>query len=280
MRGTGTGSISVSGVTGQVTHALLYWHGPTNSADPASNATVGFNGVSVTGTNIGSASDNNWGFQNSQSYRADVTWLVPGDGIYSLSNFLKPGVADINGVALIVFYDDGNSSNDRTVVAWNGNDSNVPSAFDPDSAWDETITGVPYGGSGSASLDFVVGDGQSFPDGALVVNNTTVVPAGQIFDGNTGPSPPGVNGSLWDVKGFDITSLLQTGSNDLHLTSPANGDALSLVVAIANVPFSEPPIITAPALSALGQAATVQTPLAPVRTATPRVASDNRGRIK
>jgi hypothetical protein len=283
MRGTGTGSISVSGVTGQVTHALLYWHGPTNSADPASNATVGFSGASVTGTNIGSASDNNWGFQNSQSYRADVTWLVGGNGTYPLSNFLKAN-ADINGVALIVFFDDGNSSNDRTVVAWNGNDSNVPSAFDPDSAWDETIADVPYGG-GSASLDLVVGDGQSFPDGDLVVNGTTVVPAGQIFDGDTGPNysgnPPGVTGSLWDVKSFDITSLLQTGSNNLHLTSPANGDALSLVVAIANVPFSEPPVITGPALTAPQRLATAQKQrAAPVRTATPRAASADRGRIR
>jgi hypothetical protein len=246
MRGDGTGSITAGGITGPVTKAFLYWNGPTNSSDPAANAAVTFNATPVTGTNIGIASDNNWGFQNGQSYRADVTSLVAGDGTYSLSDFRKPGVADINGVALIVFYNDGNSSNDRNVVAWNGNDSNLAFGADP-ANWDETISGVQYSsGSGSASLDLVVSDGQSYPDGALVVNGNTVAAAGPIFQGATGPNysgnPSGVTGSLWDVKSFDITSLLTSGSNNLHLTSATNVDALSLVVAIANVPASAPVI--------------------------------------
>ena len=85
MRGTGTGSITVSGITSRVAHAFLYWHGPTNSTDPASNASVTFNGTPITGTNIGTASDNNWRFTNSQAYRADVTSLVTGNAVYSLS---------------------------------------------------------------------------------------------------------------------------------------------------------------------------------------------------
>ena len=91
MRGIGSGSIDVSGISGPVFHAFLYWHGPTNSTDPNANASVNFNGTPVTGTNIGTTSDNNWGFLNSQAYRADVTGLVTGDGTYSLSNFTKTG---------------------------------------------------------------------------------------------------------------------------------------------------------------------------------------------
>lgn len=129
MRGNGTGSLTVSGVSGTVTHAFLYWHGPTNSADPNANATVGFNGHSITGTNIGFSSDNNWGFENSQAYRADVTSLVTGNGTYSLSNFTKTDssgtVADVNGASLIVFYDDGNTATNRDVVVFEGNDSNM-----------------------------------------------------------------------------------------------------------------------------------------------------------
>ena len=245
MRGTGSGSITVSGVTGPVAHAFLYWHGPTNSTDLASNASVTFNGTPITGMNIGTASDNNWSFANSQAYRADVTSLVTGNATYSLSDFVKAGppAVDINGVSLIVFYDDRNPSNDRNVVAWNGNDSNVAAGADP-ADWDETISGVLYPGSGTASLDLVVSDGQSFTDGALVVNTTTLAPAGPIFQGDAGPNysgnPSGVTGSLWDVKSFDITSLLTSGSNTLHLTSATGGDALSLVVAIADVPASAP----------------------------------------
>jgi len=242
MRGNGTGSITVSGVTAPVTKALLYWNGPTNSSDPGANASVIFNGTSVTGTNIGFASSNCWPFDNSQSYRADVTSLVPGNGAYSLSDFVKLPDVDINGVSLIVFYNDGSSSNDRNVVLWSGNDSNFASTFDAD-GWDETISGIPYPGSGAASLDLVVSDGQTFPDGALVMNGTQLVPAGNIFQGDSTPAGPfNSNGDLWDFKSFDITTFLQQGSNTLHLTSPLNNDCLSLVVAAANTPANAPVI--------------------------------------
>jgi hypothetical protein len=247
--GDGTGSISVSGITAPVIGAFLYWHGPTNSSDPASNASVIFGGTPITGTNIGTASDNNWSFTNSQAYRADVTSLVTGNAAYSLSNFVKAGppAVDINGVSLIVFYNDANSANDRNVVLWNGNDSNIAFGSDP-ADWSETISGVQYQG-GTASLDLVVSDGQSFNDGAVVLNGNTGDPVAagpSIFQGDSGPNysgnPSGVTGSLWDVKSFDITRFLVSGSNTLNLTSGTVGDALSLVVAIANVPASAPVI--------------------------------------
>jgi hypothetical protein len=258
MREDGTGTIDVHDVTGTVTKALLYWNGPTTSTNPTANAAVKFGGTDITGTNIGFASSNCWGdppynFTNSQSYRADVTSLVSGNGLYSLANFTKPD-ADINGVALIVFYNDGDTANDRNIVLFNGNDSNVASTFDP-AGWDETIPNVPYPGSGSATLDFVVSDGQTFNDAALVVNGTTIEPAGQIFDGDSTPAGTGGvgNGSLWDVEPFDMTSVLTQPSNDLHLTSGTAGDCLSLVVAAANVPASTGPPIILSALAAVQQ---------------------------
>jgi hypothetical protein len=253
MRDSGTGTLAVSGISTPVVAAFLYWNGPTNSSNPAANAAVTFNGAPVTGTNIGFASDNCWGFQNSQSYRADVTSLVNanGNGNYSLNNFFKAGVANINGVSLIVFYNDGDSSNDRNVVLWNGNDSNIAAGADP-AGWDETISGVPYPGGGAAYLDLVVSDGQSFADGELVVNGQTDPPlasAGGIFQGDSGPSysgnPSGITGSLWDVKSqvFDISSYLaDSNNNSIELTSPANIDCLSLVVAAANTPVNAPVI--------------------------------------
>ncbi len=42
LRGTGFGDITLSGVTGAVSQAYLYWHGPTNSTDPAFNADIFF----------------------------------------------------------------------------------------------------------------------------------------------------------------------------------------------------------------------------------------------
>lgn len=247
MRGNGTGTIAVSGVTGPVARALLYWNGPTNSSDPTANANVIFNGTPVTGTNIGFASDNCWGFQNSQSYQADVTGLVTGDGSYSLSNFDIPPDVEVNGVSLVVFYNDTDTSNDRNVTLWSGNDSNVtPGPGYAADGWDETLNGVQYQG-GTASLDFIVSDGQfdgtsTYQDDALVVNGLTLVPAGDIFNGDSTPAGSfNSNGALWDVKSFDLTPFLTIGSNNIHLTTGAVGDCLSLVAFAANVPASAPP---------------------------------------
>lgn len=256
--GDGTGSITVSGIGGAVTKALLYWNGPTSSSDPNSNAAVSFGGTPITGTNIGTAASNCWNrpdlgvaYTNSQSYRADVTdlvknGLVGGSGTFALSNFVKTDgnnnvVSDINGVSLIVFSYDGQSANYRNVVLWSGNDSNEASTNDP-AGWDETLTGVPYPGSGNATLDFVVGDGQTFTDGAVTVNGTEVVPEGGNFDGNSTPAgPANASGDLWDVKSYALPPTLLAGlsttqPNTLQLTSPLVNDCLSLVVAAANMP--------------------------------------------
>jgi Ca2+-binding RTX toxin-like protein len=241
IRNIGTGTITVAGVSGTVTKALLYWQGPTNSTDPAANATVTLNGNSVTGSNIGFSSDNCWGFSNSQAYRADVTALVPGNGSYSLANFSKPGV-EINGVSLIVFFDDGNASNNRDVVLFHGNDSNISNPFDAN-GWNAVLSGINYS-SGVASVEFHVGDGQSFPDAAVVVNGTTVAPSGAVFQGNTvpnGASAGATNGGLWDIRPFAVTSLLTPGPNTLTVTSGQVSDCLSLIVAAFNLPAGAAP---------------------------------------
>jgi hypothetical protein len=292
MRGAGTGSISVSGLSGIVSKALLYWNGPTNSTDPTSDATVMFNGNSVTGTNIGTASSNCWGFTNSQSYEVDVTPLVTGNGPYNLSDFMETDVADINGVSLIVFYNDGNVSNDRNFYAWSGNDSNIAFGTDP-GGWNETISGVQYPGSGNASLDTVVSDGQGADDPALVAANTTtsttttLAPDGPIFQGDTTPAGAFVTsdgGDLWDVKSsFDITSLLTSGSNTLNITSAAPSgsppntpgwDCVSLVVAAANVPAAAQTILLTRTLGA------PQRPTSPVPSARqPPLAKQPSGQV-
>jgi hypothetical protein len=248
MRGNGTGSIVLQGVSGTVTKAVLYWHGPTNSTSPTVNATVTFNGTSITGTNIGFAHDNLWfdnnvEFANSQAYRADVSSLVTGNGTYSLANFRKTHVtnnvtvvdADINGASLIVFFDDGNPSNNKNVYFRNINDSNKVSAYD-DADWSQTLGGVAYSG-GPAKLVLHVGDGQyRWNDAAVLLNGVTIASTGQIFDGSSVPSNGGstelYGGSLWDIKPITIPEgvLSPTGQNTLTITTGYNQDALSLVV--------------------------------------------------
>jgi len=250
IRGVGTGeeegSIHVAGVSGTVTKALLYWHGPTDSTDPSANASVTFAGTPITGTNIGFSDDNCWDYDNSQAYRADVTSLVTGNGDYALANFIKEGVADINGASLIVFFDDGDDTNNRDVVLFDGNDSNIPNIYDDD-GWNVTLSGINYT-SGSASIDLHVSDGQSYDDDALVLNGTTTLAStGAIFQGDSVPnglSAEETDGGLWDIKSYDVTADLTLGPNTLTLTTGVNFDCLSLVVAAINLPAGAAPTAT------------------------------------
>jgi hypothetical protein len=242
MRGAGTGNIAVTGVTGTVTTAFLYWHGPTN--DPAdTNAAVTFNGTPITGTNIGNSADNCWGFQNSKAYVANVTSLVTGDGTYPLANFTKP-LAEINGVALVVFFNDGNAANNRDYVIFHGNDSNITNTFDAD-GWNATLAGIMYT-SGTVSMRMIVADGQAFPDDEFRINGMTLLPSGgSNWEGNTVPdqgTAANTNGGLWDHRTFDVTSLFTPGPNTLTIqpTTYVN-DCLAMVAAIFDLPGGAAP---------------------------------------
>ena len=194
LRGTGASSINLSGVSGTVNQAYLYWHGPTNSTDPTHNANINFVSTPISGTNIGFSDDNQWARANSQAYRADVTTLVTGNGNYSLSG-LVPN--DTNGASLVVFFDDGDSTNNRDVVLYDGNDANDVNIYDP-YGWDITLSGINYS-SGTASLLFGVSDGQSWLSDPLLPNGTTIAGPAVVFDGPTVPTTAGTtvtNGSL------------------------------------------------------------------------------------
>ncbi len=235
LRGVGEGVITLAGVTGEVTSAVLYWQGPTNSDDKGANADILFEGEEIQGTSTGFSNDNCWGFANSQAYRADVTGLVAGDGDYDIGNLVKPGGIDINGASLLVFFDDGDPTNDRTVTIFNGNDSNISNPFDAD-GWNGTLDDLPFDG-GAATLELHVSDGQTFPDDAVAINGVELVPGGAVFQGDTVPGLPGPtgNGSLWDIRSFDVSSFLSLGENDLLVTTGVASDCLSLVVAVVAV---------------------------------------------
>ena len=246
MRDNGSGSIQLSGVSGAITHAYLFWNGPTDSNDRRANDTVVFNGHGITGVNIGFSSDNGWEYLNSQSYRADVTHFVNGNGLYALHDFTK-NAANANGASLIVFYNDASSANDRDVIIYNGNDSNAPNGYDSD-GWNLDLNGINYT-SGSASLELHASDGQSAAgEGGITINGDTLVPDGQIFSGDSVPSNPGrldEDRALWDKKSFNIDSFLTPGDDDLAVKSDwlGEGDLVSLVVATVNLPAGSAPAV-------------------------------------
>ncbi len=258
LRGTGVGTMALGGVSGTVQHAFLYWHGPTNSADPNANANVLFNGNNITGTNIGISQDNNWGYLNSQAYRADVTAFVTGNGNFSVGGMATdPTVVNANGASLLVSFDDGNATNNRDVVLFDGNDSNIHNLYDAD-GWNVSLNGINYSG-GTASIELGVSDGQEFLDDALLLNGNTLAAAGPIFQGSLHGGTGGVsNGSLWDDKSFDIAPYLSLGNNNISMTTGSYQDALSMVYAAIVLPTGAAPTTTPEpgslALVALGMA--------------------------
>ena len=241
LRGTGTTTIELSGVSGTVNRALLYWHGPTNSSDPNFLSSVSLNGNAVSGTNIGFSDDNFWSADNSQAYRADVTSLVTGDGDYVFAG-LPP--ANGNGASLLVFFDDLDDANNRDIVLFDGNDANFDNPFDP-LGWNISLSGINYS-SGPAALEFIVSDGQNFSasdDGTLLLNGTAL-DSGGIFQGDSTPFNPATtvsNGSLWDIERYDITSFLTPGPNSLGIQFGTVTDALSAIVVAVDLPAGAAP---------------------------------------
>jgi len=241
LRGAGTGDIELTGVSGDVNRVYLYWHGPTDSTDPNFNANITFNGIAVTGQNIGFSDDNFWGQLNSQAYRADVTDLVNGDGTFTIAGL---PVDNANGASLLAFFDDGDDTNNRDVVLFDGNDANFDNPFDP-AGWDISLNGIDYQG-GDASLQLHVSDGQDFgpnDDGDLQFNGVSLA-SGGIFQGDSTPANFGTsvaNGSLWDIENFDIDDLLALGLNNINVTLGSLQDALSIIVAAVNLPAGAAP---------------------------------------
>lgn len=248
----GTGTVTVGGVSGTVTRSMLFWQGPTDTTDPNAIANIQINGAASTGTNIGFSSDNFWSRLNGQAYRAETTLLINGNGAYTLSGF-NTATTTGNGAATAVFFNDGTSANNRDIVIFNGNDSNFETIYDP-AGWNLTLSGINYT-SGQVFLRLFVSDGQNFgatDDGTLRVNGVPIA-SGGIFQGDTLPGESVGNGNLFDIKSYDITSLLTPGINSLNVTLDAGfSDALSAIAAFIDLPAgAAPPTGTVPEPSSL-----------------------------
>lgn len=234
-------SLQVDGV-GEVSRALLYWHGPTDRVGDNAGSRVTFAGQEIVGTQIGYADDNCWGYDNSQAYRADVSGLVEGDGSYVVSDFISRDVGRVNanGFSLVVLHDDGDTSNDVEATVYNGNDSNVSSQYDPE-GWNALLA-VPLGEPGTTRVELHVADGQGFTDAAVLFGGQLLTGAGAVFQGTTVPdagSASTTNGGLWDVRSLGAGVV----EGAAQLTSGLRSDCLSLVAAIVQADVADAYIV-------------------------------------
>ena len=255
LRKVGAGTIQVTNVSGTIKKAYLYWAGPINAL-PGTGSLL-FNGQPVTGVNIGISGNNGWtGFLYSEAFRADVTALVTGSGNYTVSNF-NPLTTEVEGASLIILFDDGDATNNRDILLFDGNDSTSVSGLDRN-GWNCFLSGINYTPSNSVSIQLHVSDGQDYYDGDVMLNGNVIVPSGPLFSGTSLPFPPaytnfsilpGVTtnyfnlfrGALWDIQSYDITSSLSPGLNGLQLTSWQRADCVSLIAVVVDQATGVPP---------------------------------------
>jgi hypothetical protein len=224
------------------------------------NPNVIFAGVSVVGAALGDATTNCWGTGSSRAFRADVTSLVAGNGLYEVSNLAALPGHDCNGVSLIVTFDDGNPNNNRDLVFFEGNDSNFPEGFPgEDNGWHASLAGINYG-SGAVGAQLHLADGQNFSSTGLDDGPLTFAAGGPPlvvpdalgrYDGDSVPGAGfsrsvqfGTPGQLWDKHTIDLTSLFGApGPYTLSMDGMEfTNDCLGLVLLIIDLEAGSAPI--------------------------------------
>lgn len=263
LRNKRVGAINISGVTGTVKKAYLYWaYLYPAGATPAAYQLLGnfcrwsggSSGVSIAcfgslqGSRIATGADTCWGGGGIAIYRADVTGLANANGTYQITltatqsadfNNGDPWVAPVKfpaaeGASLVVV-----GTGAKTVAIYDN--GLAGKTFSSTLKYTLTLPpSIPYS-SGPFLWDHIGADGQigagRVPGlgGETVKINTTLI---------SGPGTPSANSDwdgsaswplsqLWDDTGHDISTAVTTGATSITVehNSP-KGDCLS---PIANV---------------------------------------------
>jgi hypothetical protein len=241
--GTGSGEIVVEGVDGPVRKAFLYWHGIDRTSQGGNgiydNQTISFAGSDVTGISLGDASTNCWGTGGSRGFFADVSSLVDGNGTYVVGGLDAQTGHNGNGFSLIVLYDDGDNTNNRDLVFFEGNDSDIFDSGHPDdpAGWQAVLNNINYTG-GVVLAQMHIADGQDSGDGPITftgVSPVTIADTPLLWDGISVPSAGRSRtdaGDMWDIHTFDISGAFgEPGSYNINLNGMnSTGDCHALVV--------------------------------------------------
>jgi gliding motility-associated-like protein len=177
-------SLVISGIpcsaTSTIEKAYLWWSG----GGTANNPNYTFNGNPGVGTRIGTHGQKCWGTGGTESYRADVTALVPGNGTYTFSS---PIGQNMDGVTLMVIYRDVTATYEGTIVLHDGMISN--SNGGPTNA---TLAGLNVCANSTAGNAFVItGDMQNNvapPTHTATLNGVPTVFPNLFYQFNVAPA--------------------------------------------------------------------------------------------
>jgi gliding motility-associated-like protein len=198
----GTGyptTLTISGipVCGNIEKAFLWWAG----GGTANDANFTFDGNPLVGTRVGNHGSKCWASGGTESYRADVTTAVTGNGAYTFSS---PLGNDMDGVTLMIIYTDPTVNYEGTIQI---SDGAISSATTPTSL---TMTGLNVCANSTYGNAFVINS--DMQDNIAATHSCTL-------NGVTASFP----NSFWN---FDVTNGPYTvGQTTAPFTvTPTGGD--------------------------------------------------------
>ena len=231
LRGIGEGDIVISGIPqdSNVVRALLYW-ATIGSHGIYSSPTL--NGSSVNGELIGTGPDTCWGALNNFVYRADVTSVVDGNGVYSLTGLpaAGPTIDDSQGATLLVLYSNP-MADQRTIVVNDG--ATVVDTINGPLEYMDTLTGFAASSPPNAQVTFLVGDGQIIWQSGTIDFNGAILGTDHFF---------GTDGDYWDTLTYDVSALSPVSPSTARII----GDEDCLLWAATILSVAGFPAITSP----------------------------------
>jgi len=219
----GTGAFSITGIPAgaSITTGYLFWQ-TLGGAD----TTAVLNGTSRTGTLVGASGDPCFAFNETdgtRTYRATVPASALGNGNYTVTGIGNGTTVDPEGASLVIIYTTpGDPTTGRVALRYGSSSANEVAAHLPVSFTGLTVSSAVVG---RPALHLGIGDGQPFPDGAVTMNGSLVVPA-NMFSGS--------DGRFWDDDRWPLsTSVLPVGTTSRSITStvPSGGDCLTMAYA-------------------------------------------------
>lgn len=240
LRNRAHGSIHITGIPAGATvrRAVLVW-GLLYDGDrpPGDIALQGATIVAQQTTPVNA--DLCWDDAANVGFAADVTYLVPGNGTYEITD-PRRGTTRVDddptgalpytdGASLVVFYTGGGANSQ--VLSDFSYDTNT----DDDGVIDRSFAGVHSVG-GRATLTLAGPDGQNDGGDAFTITGSTSQSLVDTWDGSDpqdGPSFP--VGDLWDTDVYDVSSVLPAGQSTLHFHAEPANDCIGVGAAVLQV---------------------------------------------
>jgi hypothetical protein len=260
LRNRGTGVLHVSGVSGRVQDAYLYWAVLFNTTAPRSALYyVGLGRifpnptpfeVPLKGTLLGIGADPCWGGTGIAVFRAQVpSWLAMGNGAYQVTiasgrtDGSDPWVSSLvyplaEGASLIIvgsgaytvgIYDAGFTAS--TFGTTDANETltytlNLPGTVSTDALWDNIGADGQAGGAvpGGGRVDYALSSSETTTINSVAIAGPGGLDNDSDWNGSAGLPIP----QLWDDTGHDIFSAVE-GSTTAAISFYAPGDCVAPV---------------------------------------------------